>query len=285
MLTAQTRRLLLEAGRRSIDVWVPAGRLSEPGLKSDAQAAYARMADKVPWPDQQINRIVLVFLLLPCAALYTALREHGRTEQEAVESVTRAALAGATLERITMGLLLRTAPGRQLFMRTAPHFVGLLFSAPAWQLTWVERSDDRVAFDITRCYALDTLRLLDAAPVTRAVCADDDYVFTDLCPHLRFTRTGTLATGAPRCDFCWERVQPERTPATPRQNLRRTASRASVQKRGCATQEPAGNAKTRRKIAPISENAGERRRHVVDTQGNQPRDVDVDPRDNSQSLP
>jgi L-2-amino-thiazoline-4-carboxylic acid hydrolase len=216
MLTAQTRWLLLEAGRRSIDVWLRAGHLSEPGLKSDAQAAYDRMANKAPWPGQQANRAVLVFILLPWAALYRALREHGRTEQEAVDSVTRAALAGAALERIITGLLLRTTPGRQLFMRGLPR-LAWLFPAPAWQLTWVERSDDRVAFDITRCYALDTLRLLDAAPVTRAVCADDDYVFTDLCPHLRFTRTGTLATGAARCDFCWERVQPQRTAATAHQ--------------------------------------------------------------------
>ena len=213
MLTSQIRSLLLTAGRYSIDVWLRAARLSESGLGSDARAAYDRMADKAPWPDQQQNRAILVFIVLPWAALYTALRKRGRTEQEAVETVTHAALAGAALERVATGLLLRTAPGRRLFMRGVPHLVGL-FPAPAWELTWVERSDNRVAFDITRCYALDTLRLLDAAPVAVAVCADDDYVFSHLCPHLRFSRTGTLASGAPCCDFCWELVQPERTQAT-----------------------------------------------------------------------
>lgn len=213
MLTSQTRWLLLRAGRCSIDVWLCAARLLEPGLGSDARAAYDRMASKAPWPDQQANRAVLVFILLPWAALYTALREHGRTEQEAVDTVTRAALVGAALERMATGLLLRTTLGRRLFMRELPHLVGL-FLGPAWEFTWVQRSDNRVAFDITRCYALETLRLLDAAPVAVAVCADDDYVFADLCPHLRFSRTGTLAMGAPRCDFCWELVQPESTHAT-----------------------------------------------------------------------
>lgn len=215
MLTRQARSLsslLLRAGRCSIDLWLHAARLSESGLGSDARVAYDRMAEKAPWPAQQANRAILVFIVLPWAALYTALRERGWTEQEAVETVTRAALAGAALERMATGLLLRTAPGRRLFMRGVPHLVGL-FLGPAWELTWVERSENRVAFDITRCYALDALRLLDAAPVAVAVCADDDYVFAHLCPHLRFSRTGTLAMGAPRCDFCWELVQPERTQA------------------------------------------------------------------------
>jgi hypothetical protein len=210
MLTGQTRSLLLSAGRCSIDdLWLRAARLSESGLGSDARVVYDRMVDKVPWPDQQVNRAYLVFIILPWAAIYTVLRERGRTEQEAVETVTRAALAGAAVERMATGLLLRTAAGRRRFMRSVPH-LAFLFPAPTWEYTWVERSDNRVAFDITRCYALDTFRRLDAAPAAVAVCADDDYVFADLCPHLRFSRTGTLAMGARRCDFCWELVQPER---------------------------------------------------------------------------
>ena len=208
MLTSQTRSLLLRAGRCSIDPWLRAARLSESGLGSDARVVYDRMVDKVPWPDQQVNRAYLVFIILPWAALYTVLRERGRTEQEAVETVTRAALAGAAVERMATGLLLRTAPGRRLFLRGVPH-LAFVFPAPAWEYA-VERSEKRVAFDVTRCYALETFRRLDAAPATVAVCADDDYVFADLCPQLRFSRTGTLARGAPRCDFCWELVQPER---------------------------------------------------------------------------
>ncbi len=66
-----------------------------------------------------------------------------------------------------------------------------------------------MAFEVTRCYALDTFRLLDAAPAAVAVCADDDVVSTGVCPRLRWSRTGTLAAGADRCDFCWEIVPPE----------------------------------------------------------------------------
>jgi hypothetical protein len=144
MLTSHTRSLLLEAGRQSIDLWLRARHLSEPGPKSNARVAYDRLAEEAPWPDQQANRGVLVFIVLPMAAFDTALPERGRTEQEAVERVTGAAL-----------------------MRFIPHLAGLLMPPPAWELTWVERSSERVAVDVTRCYAVDMLRRLDAAPGRR----------------------------------------------------------------------------------------------------------------------
>ncbi len=204
MLTSQTRSLVLQSGRRSLGLWVCASRVSEPGLLAAVRRNYGRMAGQVPWPDQQVNRIILSYLLLPIAAVYTALRERGRTEQEAADAVTRAALALiAGPEGLVLRPLVRTEAGRRLFMREVPRIVDAM-PGPAWAVTWAERSDKRVAFDVTRCYALETLSLLDTAPATAAVCADDDAICSGLCPQIRWSRTGTLATGADRCDFCWE---------------------------------------------------------------------------------
>ena len=50
MFSTQTRALLLQAGRASLEMWARAGRMTEPRLASDAQAIYDRMADRVPWP-------------------------------------------------------------------------------------------------------------------------------------------------------------------------------------------------------------------------------------------
>ncbi|MGE5289787.1 MAG: L-2-amino-thiazoline-4-carboxylic acid hydrolase [Micromonosporaceae bacterium] len=198
MFPVQTRMSLLEAGRASLEMWVRAGHMTEPGLAADAQAIYDRMASRAPWPAQQANRAHLVFMVLPMAALYTALRGRGKAEHDAVEEVQAAVKAVAGPLRVAVGLLLRTGRGRRLFMRTlAPGPVGRFFPAPAWQTTWTERSQNRVAFDVTRCYDLDMLRLLDAAPVAVALCTGDAYV-------IPWSRTGTLATGANRCDFCFE---------------------------------------------------------------------------------
>ena len=137
-------------------------------------------------------------MVLPMAALYTALRERGKAEQDAVEEVQAAVKVVMGPLRRVVGLLLRTERGRRLFMRTlSPGPLGRFFPAPAWQTTWVERSQNRVAFDVTRCYDLDMLRLLDAAPVAVVLCAGDAYI-------IPWSRTGTLATGAGRCDFCFE---------------------------------------------------------------------------------
>jgi hypothetical protein len=81
-----------------------------------------------------------------------------------------------------------------------------MFPPPAWEATWVERSENRAAFDVTRCYILDSLRVLNAGPVAAAFCAFDAALHEGMCPQLRFSRSGALAMGADRCDFCIEIV-------------------------------------------------------------------------------
>jgi len=215
MLTSAARWLLLQTGRTSLWMWGPACGTSTEGLRADAQRRYDRMADEVPWPDEQVNRALLVWVVLPMAALYTALRERGRTEQEAVDAVTRAVdVLLVSAERPVVGLLSRTGPGRRFLVQGTPIAVDVL--SPAFGGTWVERSGNRMAVDVTRCYILDTLRLLGAAPATAAMCAHDRASYAGVCPKLRFSRTGTLGTGADRCDFCLEIIDTNAGPDTRR---------------------------------------------------------------------
>ena len=195
------RRLLLHAGRASLGLWVRRGRMSEPGFAPEARAAYDRFARELPWPEK-MNRAYLVFFVLPMASLYTSLRERGWTEQDAADAVRSASIAIAGPLRRALGLELRTERGRRNYLRT----VADMFPSPAWEATWVERSEDRAAFDVTRCYILDSLRLLDAGPVAPAFCAFDAALHEGACPQLRFSRSGALAMGADRCDFCIEIV-------------------------------------------------------------------------------
>jgi hypothetical protein len=198
------RQLLLNAGRVSLALWVRDGHLAEPGLLPEARASYDRLARKLPWPEQ-MNRAYLVFFVLPMAALYTSLRERGRTEQEAKKGVESASIAMAGPLRKTLALELRTERGRRRYLST----VADMFPPPAWEATWVERSADRAAFDVTRCYILDSLRLLGAGPVAPAFCAFDAALHEGASSQLRFSRSGALAMGADRCDFCIEIVDGE----------------------------------------------------------------------------
>ena len=205
MATSATRRLQLQAGRTSLWMWVLASGASTEGLRGETQRRYDQMAEEVPWPSAQVQRALLVWVVLPMAALYAVLRERGRTQQEAVDAVTRAVdVLLVTAERPAVGLLSRTGPGRQFLVQGTPIAIRVL--TPAFEGTWVERSRSRMAVDVTRCYILETLRRLDAGPATAAMCAHDSAAYAGVCPKLRFSRAGTLGTGADRCDFCLEIV-------------------------------------------------------------------------------
>jgi len=189
----------LLAGRASLALWVRGGQMTEPGLAPEARAAYDRLAGRLPWPEQ-MNRAYLAFFVLPMAALYTSLRERGWTEQAAADAVESASIAIARPLRIALALELRTERGRRSYLST----VADMFPPPAWEATWVERSGNRAAFDVTRCYILDSLRLLGAGPVAPAFCAFDAALHEGASSQLRFSRSGALAMGADRCDFCIE---------------------------------------------------------------------------------
>lgn len=195
-----TRQLLLGAGRASLGMWTRKVPAADPSLRPQARAAFDELSGRVPWPSQPVLRLHLVFFVLPGAALYTALRDHGQTTREATQAVTATLTALAAPHRRRGQRLMRSEPGRRLFMRVASASLRA-FPAPGWQATWIERSPRRVAFDMTRCFDLDMLRQLDTDAIAPAYCAVDDILYTDLCPQLRFSRTGTLATGATRCDF------------------------------------------------------------------------------------
>ena len=50
----------------------------------------------------------------------------------------------------------------------------MAFPSPGWEATWLQRTPHGVAFDMTRCFDLDMLRLLDATAIALAYCAVDD---------------------------------------------------------------------------------------------------------------
>jgi hypothetical protein len=68
--------------------------------------------------------------------------------------------------------------------------------------------DDAVQYDVTACVFCELAGLLGYPEAARHLCLADDVYFADECRKIgaRFVRTGTLARGDRRCDFCFERV-------------------------------------------------------------------------------
>lgn len=201
----RSRVTLLATGRASTRVWLRAAGIDEPHVRPVVAAQFDRLASAVEWPEARPLRWHLALSVLPGAAMYLALREGGRSQAEAVQLVADALVAMARPRARAYGALSRSALGRDLAMRAVRGSLRA-FPEPGWQATWVARGPGCVAFDMTRCFDLDMLRHLGAGPIAPAYCAVDDVLYSRLDPRLRFVRSGTLATGADRCDFCFERL-------------------------------------------------------------------------------
>jgi hypothetical protein len=196
--------MLLAAGRASTRAWLRAVDRDSPSLLRLSAAAYDRHAAALPWPAGPVLQAQLVFSVLPGAAMYAALQSQGASSEQSARLVADALTAMAQPRRRVYLRLVDSDLGRRVFLKAVAVASPRLYPAPGWQATWRERSSRRVAFDFTRCYFVDMLSRLDAAPLAPAYCQPDDALYADLHPQLRWSRSGTLATGAQRCDFCFE---------------------------------------------------------------------------------
>jgi hypothetical protein len=141
--------------------------------------------------------------ILPGAAVYLELSD--RFGQDRARKLTATCLdAGAERRARVLRLLDRTPLFFPVYRRSGRRMMRRYFSPPAFGVRWIEDSAQRVRFDMTRCYYLDTLTTLGIPELTGLYCHGDEVVYGGLS-HLRFARMGTLAQGCDRCDFCFER--------------------------------------------------------------------------------
>ena len=141
--------------------------------------------------------------ILPVAAVYQELSD--RFGRDRARKLTAACLdAGAERRARVLRLLDRTPWLFPVFRRSGRRVMQRNFSPPAFGVRWIEDSAQRVQFDMTRCYYLDTLTTLGIPELTGLFCHGDEVMYGGL-DRLRFGRAGTLAQGCDRCDFCFER--------------------------------------------------------------------------------
>ncbi len=83
--------------------------------------------------------------------------------------------------------------------------------APSYEWRDVQRPDGAVAFDCVKCPVAELLASHNASELcVQTVCRLDFPLAETWGGHLK--RTGTIASGAPRCDFSWlPRESPEPT--------------------------------------------------------------------------
>lgn len=200
MRTGVAVGLLTRMGRSSLDAAICHAEPERPGLMEDTHAAFDRLLARTPWPAQVANHGYLTLVVLPIAALYTALRERGVTQHDAVDTVRHVFLATGEHERAFFTLVFRTGLGRRMFLRSLrPNWLWLTpLPANVWTVT--ERARDSVTIEVSRCYRWDTFRLLGIPEIAHVACDYEEYMFSG-SPRLQVTWS-SMPAGAEQCHMC-----------------------------------------------------------------------------------
>lgn len=183
------------------------GRVKAADLRADIRRRYAALVSTRPIPTNKMLRWHLLGNILPGLALYqTLLEQNAGDKQSALAEVDRLFRA-ATLPKsrlITAPFILLPDPF-PLF-RLAFHRMIQSYPSEGWDYTWLEDSSERIAFNYSRCFYLDTLTACGAPELTPSFCKTDEVMAECFPAKVRFVRDHTLARGDELCDFQYIRV-------------------------------------------------------------------------------
>ena len=202
------RRLSAPAAMPHLRAWqrgFAAGRgaAEAASLAARAQAKYDELLASAPYYPQRALRYHLERAILPGLALYQTLREDGYDGEAALAEV-QSVVGGAALPLRRLVPLLGRLPDPFGAFRVINRWVLRLgYPAQGWEMVPVEDSDRCLAFDMRRCFYLDTLTAHGAPELTAVYCQGDDVLFEALPPSITWERTMTMARGGDRCDFRW----------------------------------------------------------------------------------
>jgi hypothetical protein len=169
---------------------------------------YGAVLAQAELPEHPVLRWHIREKILPGLALYFALRqEHGGDKAAALAVVDEAFRADLYPKNQRLLAPLRVlGNGFPIFRLLLPQ-VMKQYPPEGWDIQYIENNDERVAFDITRCFYLDTLTAHGAPELTASFCKTDDIMAECFPPSLRFERPHTMGRGEARCNFQYYRVK------------------------------------------------------------------------------
>ncbi|HEV3165347.1 MAG TPA: L-2-amino-thiazoline-4-carboxylic acid hydrolase [Isosphaeraceae bacterium] len=86
----------------------------------------------------------------------------------------------------------------------------------ALEIEMLEKSPERLAFNVTRCRYAEMYRALGLGDLGSSLSCQRDFSLVEgFNPSIHLTRTQTLMQGAPHCDFRFEATPPSKTASDP----------------------------------------------------------------------
>ncbi len=144
--------------------------------------------------------------IFPAAAVYLTLCEVTRREN-AYAVIENVAIRNSTETGRKLAKLMRLPGMKSFFVWVWGPMVKMLFGADSgFQNVFYPKKKGEYRVDITACPYCRYFTELGCPELTKIFCANDERCYGNL-PGLEFMRTGTLGTGADRCDFCLRKTQ------------------------------------------------------------------------------
>ena len=184
------------------------GPIEASALIENAQQRYEVLYRARPHHDHPALRMHLTQNILPALAIYQVLLAQKGDRAAALAEMESRLQAGAMrsgLRKATAALKYLPKPFTLMRLVTRPA-MKFGFPAAGWETEWIEDSDQRMAFNIHRCFYLNTLTTYGAPELTRLFCQMADVVYEALPPSIQWERTSTLGRGDGVCDFCYRHV-------------------------------------------------------------------------------
>ena len=138
--------------------------------------------------------------IFPATAIYLTMKEV-TTQEQAYSVIEKAAIRNSGDAGRKLAKLMRAPAMRSLFVWIWDPMTKKMFGANSgFQNVFYPKVKGEYRMDVVSCPYCKYFTELGCPELTKIFCANDDRVYGNL-PGLEFRRTGTLGTGADRCDF------------------------------------------------------------------------------------
>ncbi|MDD5368764.1 MAG: L-2-amino-thiazoline-4-carboxylic acid hydrolase [Anaerolineaceae bacterium] len=163
---------------------------------------HAALVAETCMPENKALRWHLKEIILPGLALYRVLLQtHDGNQQAALIEVDEAFRAQTLAKWRSLLAPMKVLPAPFRLLKLVFPKIMKQFPAEGWDITYSENSDEKIIFNITRCFYLNTLTTYGAPELTASFCKCDDVMAECFPPAIRFIRPHTLGRGNELCDF------------------------------------------------------------------------------------
>lgn len=143
--------------------------------------------------------------IFPSAAVYLTLKDALGAET-AFSMVENAAIKESAKVGKKLAGLMRLPGMKSLFVRIWDPLTRKMFGPErGFKNVFYPKKKGEFRMDIVACPYYRYYTELGCPEITKISCGNDDRCYGNL-PGLEFRRTGTLGTGADRCDFCMRKL-------------------------------------------------------------------------------